>query len=171
MPTSPKWPGKKKAPKDLPRAIEDTGELLNSARSHISTTVLTHPSADQVLEVLKTCRIAHFACHGVSDRSDPSNSGLILQTSAGPGEALEQDRLTVQRVSELRLRRAQIAYLSACSTAENKAARLSDEVIHVVSRFQPAGDSECVDVVKRFYSLVLRGNQLAIKNNEVASAL
>ncbi|KAH7140518.1 CHAT domain-containing protein [Dactylonectria estremocensis] len=183
MPTSPKRPGDKKAPKDLPGAIEEMGKLLNSARSHISTTALTHPSADQVLEVLKTCRIAHFACHGTSDYSDPSNSGLILQKSAGPDEAFEQDRLTVQRVSELRLRSEQIAYLSACSTAENKAARLSDEVIHVVSGFQvagfphvvgclwPAGDSECVGVAKRFYSLVLRGNQSAINNNEVALAL
>ncbi|KAH7114141.1 hypothetical protein B0J13DRAFT_460385, partial [Dactylonectria estremocensis] len=66
---------------------------------------------------------------------------------------------------------AQIAYLSACSTAENKAARLSDEVIHVVSGFQvagfphvvaclwPTGDSECVGVAKRFYFLVFQRNQ------------
>ncbi|KAH7115651.1 CHAT domain-containing protein [Dactylonectria macrodidyma] len=183
MPTSPKGPADKKAPNDLPGVREETEEILNLARCQIHMTVLTHPSADQVLGVLKTCRIAHFACHGTSDYSDPSNSGLILQMSAGPGEALKQDRLTVQRVSELRLRCAQIAYLSACSTAENKAARLSDEVIHVVSGFQvagfphvvgclwPAGDSECVDVAKRFYSLVLRGNQSAINNNEVALAL
>lgn len=48
--------------------------------------------------------------------------------------------------------------------AENKAVRLLDEVIYVVSGFQVAGflqvvgclwlagDSECVDVVKWFYS-------------------
>lgn len=139
MPTSPKGPADKKAPKDLPGVREETEELLNSARSQICMTVLTHPSADQVLGVLKTCRIAHFTYHGTSDYSDPSNSGLILQKSAGPDEAFEQDRLTVQRVSELRLRHTQVAYLSACSTAENKAARLSDEVIHVVSGFQVAG--------------------------------
>lgn len=183
MPTSPKGPGDKKAPKRLPGVEEEMREILNMARSHMRTTVLTHPSADQVLEVLKTCRIAHFACHGTSDYSDPSNSGLILQKSAGPDEALVQDRLTVQRVSDLRLKYAQIVYLSACSTAENKAARLSDEVIHVVSGFQvagfphvvgclwPAGDSECVEVAKRFYSLVLKCNQSVINNNEVASAL
>ncbi|KAH6974920.1 CHAT domain-containing protein [Ilyonectria destructans] len=183
MPTSPKGRAEKRAPKDLPGVREEMEEILNSARSHIRTTVLTHPSADQVLEALKTSRIAHFACHGTSDNSDPSKSSLILQKkSTQPGEASEQDRLTVHRVSELRLRHAQIAYLSACSTAENKAARLSDEVIHVVSGFQvagfphvvgclwPAGDSECVDVAKRFYSLVLQRNQSAI-NNEVASAL
>ncbi|KAL9572093.1 hypothetical protein ACKAV7_003810 [Fusarium commune] len=133
MPTSPKGPGDKKAPKKLPGVEEEMREILNLTRSHMRTTVHTHPSAEQVLEVLKTCRIAHFACHGTSDYSDPSNSGLILQKCTGPDEALVQDRLTVQRVSDLRLRYAQIAYLLACSTAENKAARLSDEVIHVVS--------------------------------------
>ncbi|KAF9768609.1 hypothetical protein IL306_014058 [Fusarium sp. DS 682] len=181
MPTSPKGPNDKKAPKSLRGVEKETQEILILTRPHTSTIALTHPSADQVLEVLETCRIAHFACHGTSDYSDPSNSGLILQKSVGPDEALVQDRLTVQRVSDLRLRYAQIAYLSACSTAENKAAQLSDEVIHVVSGFQvagfphvvgclwPAGDSECVEVSKRFYSLVLKRDQSAI--NEVASAL
>ncbi|KAF9783588.1 hypothetical protein IL306_009168 [Fusarium sp. DS 682] len=183
MPTSPKGPGDKKAPKNLPGVEEEMREILILTHSHMRATVHTHPSADQVLEVLKTCRIAHFACHGISDYSDPSNSGLILQRSTGPDETLVQDRLTVQRVSDLRLRYAQIAYLSACSTAENKAARLSDEAIHVVSGFQvagfphvvgclwPAGDSECVEVAKRFYSLMLQRNQSAINNNGVASAL
>ncbi|KAJ4240578.1 hypothetical protein NW760_000861 [Fusarium oxysporum] len=182
MPTSPKGPDDKKAPKQLPRVEEEMQEILILAQSQTSLTVLTHPSADQVLEVLKTCRIAHFACHGIPDYLDPSNSGLILQKSTGSDESLMQDRLTIQQVSDLRLRYAQIAYLSACSTAENKAARLSDEVIHVVSGFQvagfphvigclwPAGDSECVEVAKRFYSLVLQQNQ-SIINHEVALAL
>ncbi|PNP82363.1 hypothetical protein FNYG_04298 [Fusarium nygamai] len=181
MPTTPKGPNDKRTPKNLPGVAEEMREILNLTRSHMHTTVHTHPSVDQVMDDLKTCRIAHFACHGTSDYSDPSNSGLILQKSAGPDEAVEQDRFTVQRVSDLRLRYAQIAYLSACSTAENKAARLSDEVIHVVSGFQvagfphvvgclwPAGDSECVEVSKRFYSLIMKQNQSAV--NDVASAL
>ncbi|RKK87923.1 hypothetical protein BFJ68_g16991 [Fusarium oxysporum] len=182
MPTSPKGPGDEKAPKEHPRVEEEMREILILTGSHMRTTVYTHPSTDQVLEALKTCRIAHFACHGTSDYSDPSNSGLILEKSTGLDERLVQDRLTVQRVSDLRLRYAQIAYLSACSTAENKAARLSDEVIHVMSGFQvagfphvvgclwPARDSERVEVSKRFYSLVLQRNQ-SITNNKVASAL
>ncbi|EXM15632.1 hypothetical protein FOTG_16030 [Fusarium oxysporum f. sp. vasinfectum 25433] len=182
MPTSPKGPGDEKAPKELPRVEEEMQEILILTRSHMRTTVYTHPSTDQVLQALKTCRIAHFACHGTSDYSDPSNCGLILQKSTGLDERLVQDRLTVQRVSDLRLRYAQIAYLSACCTAENKAARLSDEVIHVMSGFQvagfphvvgclwPAGDSERVEVSKRFYSLVLQRNQ-SVTNNKVASAL
>jgi CHAT domain-containing protein len=139
MPTSPKGPGDKRTPNNLPRVEEEMREILILTRSHMRTIAYTNPSADQVLEVLKTCRIAHFACHRASDYSDPSNSGLILQKSTRPDEALVQDRLTVQQGSDLRLRYSQNAYLSACSTAENKAARLSDKVIHIVSRFQVAG--------------------------------
>ncbi|WZH47126.1 CHAT domain-containing protein [Fusarium acuminatum] len=182
MPTSPKGPTGKK-PRDLPGVEKEADMIFEAACSHLNTTVLTNPSADQVLEVLGKCRIAHFACHGTSESSDPSNSGLILQKSTEPDEVLEQDRLTVYRVSELRLGRTQIAYLSACSTAENKSARLLDEVIHVVSGFQvagfphvvgclwPAGDSECVDIARRFYTSILQQNQPAIQDNKVASTL
>ncbi|KAF4447587.1 hypothetical protein F53441_8882 [Fusarium austroafricanum] len=142
MPTTPKGPNDKKAPKNLPGVEEEMREILNLARPQKRATILMHPSADQVLEVLKTCRIAHFACHGTLDYSDPFNSGLILQKTAGPDEALVQDRLTVQRVSDLRLRYAQIAYLSVGSTAGNKAARLSDEVIHVRGGIEAADSGD-----------------------------
>ncbi|KAH6883524.1 CHAT domain-containing protein [Thelonectria olida] len=184
MPTSPKGSTDKKAPRDLPGVIEEKDKIIEAARDLICTAVVDYPSVDQVLQSLEECRIAHFACHGTSDSSDPSNSGLILQKSSnGPGEAPDQDRLTVHSISELRLRYAQIAYLSACSTAENKAARLSDEVIHVVSGFQvarfphvvgclwPAGDSECVEVARRFYLLILQRSRSVLGDGEVASAL
>jgi CHAT domain-containing protein len=37
------------------------------------------------------------------------------------------------------LKGAKLAYLSACSTAENKIDQLADEVIHLASAFQVAG--------------------------------
>ena len=184
MPTTPRGRSEKNAPKDLPGVIKEKDEIIKAAHDRITTVVLNQPSAEQVLESLETCRIAHFACHGTSDSLDPSNSGLILQKSSNePGEVFEQDRLTAHRIAELQLGHTQIAYLSACSTAENKAARLSDEVIHVVSGFQvagfphvvgclwPAGDSECVEVARRFYSSVLRQSWSATGNGEVAWAL
>ncbi|KAK4119358.1 hypothetical protein N657DRAFT_557307, partial [Parathielavia appendiculata] len=57
-----------------------------------------------------------------------------------------------------------LSYLSACSTAENRANRLSDEAIHVVSGFLvvgfphvvdclwPSNDGVCVEVAGGFYS-------------------
>jgi CHAT domain-containing protein len=127
--------------------------------------------------------MAHFACHGMSNPTDPSSSGLVLQRVATDG-TLEQDHLSVYRISQLRLRHAQIAYLSACSTAENKAARLQDEVIHIVSGFQvagfphvigslwPAGDNECVEVASGFYSSLFRHEGVPeLESRRVAWAL
>jgi CHAT domain-containing protein len=80
---------------------------------------------------------------------------------------LVQDKLTVETISETNLPNAWLAYLSACSTAENKAKRLSDEVIHVASGFLVAGfphvigclwpsnDRVCVEMAKEFYSSLL----------------
>jgi CHAT domain-containing protein len=136
MPTKPRGRSEKNAPKNLPGVMKEKDEIIKAAHDHI-TTVILKPTAEQVLESLKTCRIAHFACHGISDSLDPSNSGLILQKSSNePGEVFEQDRLTAHRIADLQLRHTQIAYLSAC---ENKAVQLSAEVIHVVSGFQVAG--------------------------------
>lgn len=128
MPTTPKGPTDENPPNKLKGVKNEQREIEKAAQDCISTVVLEHPSIHQVIKKLKESRFAHFACHGVSDGSDPSNSGLILQKNGSlPGEAAEQDGLTVSQISDLQLRHAQIAYLSACSTAENRATWLSDE--------------------------------------------
>jgi CHAT domain-containing protein len=168
--------------KELPGVIDEKKRVTDIARCcHLPTKLLDFPSAEQVVDGLKSCCIAHFACHGFTDHSDPSNSGLILQRQEGG--RTEQDRLTAQRVSELDLKNVQVAYLSACSTAENKVARLWDEVIHVVSGFQVAGfphvvgclwpsvDRVCVGVASGFYSSLLQKGATGGGGREVASAL
>ena len=45
--------------------------------------------------------------------------GLILQTARTSTQEPKQDILSVRRVSQAHLSRAEIAYLSACSTAQN----------------------------------------------------
>ena len=59
-----------------------------------------------------------------------------------------------------------MAYLSACSTAENRARTLLDEVTHLASGFQMAGfphvaasmwsteDESCVEMAREFYGRV-----------------
>ncbi len=127
--------------------------------------------------------MAHCACHGSTDHADPSHSGLLLQRPSAAGGAAEQDRLTVHRISELSLARARIAYLSACLTAENEVAWLSDEVIHVVSGFQVTGfphvvgclwpsiDDVCVKVASEFYRLLLRPGATGWEGGAVAAAI
>jgi CHAT domain-containing protein len=83
---------------------------------------------DAVLGALTGSGWAHFACHAVSDPLSPSESRLLLH-----------DRpLAVRDISRLRLQHAELAFLSACSTARGDE-RLADEAVHIASAFQLAG--------------------------------
>ncbi|KAK7574550.1 hypothetical protein V3481_016530 [Fusarium oxysporum f. sp. vasinfectum] len=192
MPTTP--PGGEKTPANLFGVDEEKKTILQLSKEHMSEEVMVQPSVDQVLPCLQHCCIAHFACHGWTEPSDPSKSGLILQRReeirAGNGgnandneDKVVQDRLTVGRISEMKLKHARLAYLSACSTAQNKAEELSDEVIHVVSGFQvagfphvvgclwPAKDRVCVEVASLFYSSLFGQAQSQWKDGKTAWAL
>jgi CHAT domain-containing protein len=81
------------------------------------------------------------------------------------------------------LKHARIAFLSACSTAENKVVGLADEVIHLASGFQVAGfphvigpmwssdDKICVAVATGFYQELLVGGWNETSNRDVSLAL
>jgi hypothetical protein len=75
---------------------------------------------------------------GVSNPVDLSKSGVLLQMIDNTTAEPRIDLLGVRIASEAHLSQARIAYLFACSTAENRATRLIDEVLHVVSGFQVA---------------------------------
>lgn len=77
---------------------------------------------------LRTHAYVHFACHGGQNLRDPSTGALYLRD--GP--------LTVLDVAELDLAHAELAYLSACSTAIGGTA-LPDEAIHLAAALQLSG--------------------------------
>jgi hypothetical protein len=70
----------------------------------------------------------HFACHAHADLATPSNNGLCLH----------DDTLPLPDIIRLHLADAELAYLSACSTAHG-GTRLTDEALHLASAFQMAG--------------------------------
>ncbi|RHZ48891.1 uncharacterized protein CDV56_105798 [Aspergillus thermomutatus] len=155
------------------KAIQDTVSEPHVLQS------LSQPSAKLALQRMKDCSVVHFACHGSSDMTDPSNSYLALQ-----GESdLFPDPLTVQKISESHLGQAWLAYLSACSTAENQVSDLADEALHLASGFQVAGfghtvasmwpshDDTCVHVASIFYRELLINGGLQKGNRGVAAAL
>lgn len=155
--------------------------ILEVLPAHFKSDIQDSPSASQVMQSLKHCNIAHFACHGLTNSRNPSESGLVFQKQDRTGQLI-QDTVTVRNVSELKLEHARLAYLSACSTAENRARRLGDEVIHVVSGFQVAGfahvvgclwpsaDAVCVEVTKAFYGTLFGGDR-NIDDKDIALAL
>ncbi|WP_347177105.1 CHAT domain-containing protein [Parafrankia sp. EAN1pec] len=116
---------------DLPGADAEVAMLQQRFPDRTSTLVGPQATREAVLAALPTAGWAHLACHGSSDPSHPSASRLLLQDH-------RQQPLTVVDVARLRLDDAQLAFLSACSTAR-PGNRLADEAIHLASAFQLAG--------------------------------
>ena len=96
------------------------------------------PSAALVMENIPSSDILHFAGHGHADRLSPFDSSLVLARDD------KQDHLKLRLIWEMDLERAQLVYLSACSTAKNMEQGLADEVVHLASGFQVAGFTNVV---------------------------
>lgn len=110
------------------------------------------------VEHINSCKIFHFAGHGLTNPSDPSKSPLFL-------EDWETEPLTVARLLEINLQKQTpfLAYLSTCGTVQIKRDELIDEGLHLISAFQLAGfqhvvgtlweinDKSCVDMAITTY--------------------
>ncbi|XVV00389.1 CHAT domain-containing protein [Actinosynnema sp. CA-248983] len=159
MPTTPGLPGDGPLPHVLREAealrtlLPDPVTLVEPAPG---TTAPDTPTARRVLDELPQHAIAHFACHGTHDTTDPAASTLLLHDHA-------ESPLTVAHLAPIDLHRAQLAYLSACNTALNKADRFLNEAIHLAAAFHLAGfphvvgtlwsvdDEIAVEFATRFY--------------------
>jgi tetratricopeptide (TPR) repeat protein len=179
----PKTPGEI----DLPGVKDEESRittLVESLRGSHSVHSLRRPSAHTVLDMLKGngpkhFSIAHFACHGMADLTNPSNSFLALR---GDSDSVP-DKLTVKMITEANLGQAWLAYLSACSTAEIKVTDLADEALHIASSFQVAGfghvvaamwpskDAICAQMASVFYQRLLTNREIKKRDMSVASAL
>lgn len=149
---------------DLPGVTDEVAKIIEAAHGAVATEHLAYPTTSAILAQLQggACCMVHFACHGVSDAADPSSSHLVLVHDG------QQDRLSVQDISRTNTR-AQLAYLSACSTADNPAVGLADEAIHIASGFQlagfnhvmaamwPAESRVCTEIAADFYRALFDG--------------
>jgi tetratricopeptide (TPR) repeat protein len=168
--------------KSLPGAGVERESVAQVLGTSAAVEDIEQPTSEVVARRLTQCSIAHFACHGRSDSVDPSNSGLIFARRDENGDIV-QDTLTVHKVSEINLQNARLAYLSACSTAENKSTRLADEAIHVATGFQVAGfphvvgclwpsvDQVCAEIAHSFYTLLTQDGSIDLGNRAIAVAL
>lgn len=147
----------------LTNATVEADRIMEMVKDRGCTvTRLNSPTATEVLEVLPDYHAIHFACHGVSESKNPSNSHLLLRGDPG--------RITVQDISNRNIKNAQIAYLSACCTADNSSVKLANESIHIASGFQlagfshvlgmlwPSSDVACCQVAVEFYRLLFDGD-------------
>lgn len=117
-----------------------------------------NPSRMNVLKELPQCDFVHFACHGVSDSSDPSQSHLLLLDG----------KLTVEDILDTHAIKPALAFLSACSTAQIRHSQSMDECLHIAGSFLMAGfehvigtlwetnDNICQEVACSFYRRLFR---------------
>lgn len=173
MPTTP-------GADDLPRVATESS-FIEDIMSSVNT--LKHPDSATVLGALNEFSIVHFACHGCSDAINPSRSYLAaLQRQ--DGDSLVPDNLTMQTIIDARSSKVWLAYLSACSTAENRESDFTDEALHLASGFQTTGfkntiaamwasdDEICAKVARVFYaSLLSMKSEINDENRAVAVAL
>lgn len=178
-----KWKPLKGALKEINQIVAVTRESSATVEvgydpdSTAPTIILDSPSVTLVLQKLPAYQVIHFACHGVSDAESPSNSHLILlgDSSSAPG------KLTVDAIASMNIEKAQIAYLSACSTADNASIYLADESIHIASGFLlagfshvlaalwPANDEACRLVAVDFYRRLLNTESRGVAGHNAVS--
>ena len=119
------------------------------------------PTADAVIARLPGAGIVHFTCHAASHPSDPSRSQILLHDH-------QENPFTVASLAPVRLERGQLAFLSACETALNAVAELSDESIHLTSAFHLAGYPHVIGtlwpVYDRFAVTVASGFYTRLRN-------
>jgi CHAT domain len=169
MPTTPGIEGRLAVEDEVAAIIQSV-----AVQGHPAT-VIIQPSKQDIVASLPDCTIYHFAGHGRADAVDPAQSVLCL----GRGSPEE---LSVRDLDAQRHPAAQIAYLSACSTAEAANRQLMDENIHLAGAFALAGfpsvvatlwkanDTAAVKVAGEFYRLM--GTQkMLMRGESVARAL
>jgi hypothetical protein len=140
-------------------------------------TVLPDEAAthEAVLGALPGAQWAHFACHGISNAASPSASALLLHDH-------NQRLLTVLDVARLDLAGAELAFLSACSTARTSP-RLADEAIslasafhvagyrHVIGTLWPVNDRQAREMAEMIYAALERDETVATAVHEAARSM
>lgn len=139
--------------------IHELERLCSSMKLQVSK---PSPYKEQVLSALSNCKIFHFAGHGSTHESDPSESLLLLKD-------WETKPLTVASLLKTNLRKQApfLAYLSACGTGQIKLNKFLDEGLHLISAYQLAGfrhvigtlwevnDMSCVEMATTTYNWML----------------
>ncbi|KDQ58317.1 hypothetical protein JAAARDRAFT_192906 [Jaapia argillacea MUCL 33604] len=138
-------------------------ELIKSRAEGVPFVPLIDDGAtmENVLRHMGEATWVHFACHGVQDISNPTNSSLILANGS---------QLKLSTIIDLSLSHAELAFLSACETATGSK-DLSEEAVHlaagmllagyrgVIATMWSIGDVDASRIADGVYSHILMGGK------------
>ena len=142
-------------PDTLPGAQGEI-EVIESTNTAVRTLISAMGTPETVIEGLRDHRFAHFVCHGKLKPGKPFDSLLELH----------KDNLTLLEIVRSQLPAAELAFLSACHTAELTEDSISDEGLHLAAAMQYCGfrsvvgtmwamaDTDGEDLSKHFYKAI-----------------
>lgn len=115
----------------IPGTQDEINRIQQCAKGKIPVCRLVGHEATikNVEEGMRNCSWVHFASHGVQNRSTPTQSALLLAGSS---------QLTLERIIQLNLPHADLAFLSACQTATGDK-KLEEEAVHLAAGMLLAG--------------------------------
>jgi CHAT domain-containing protein len=138
----------------LPGTLDEIVRIEARAKNANITSLLdSQATVKEVLRGMTESHWVHFACHGVQNKTSPTDSSLILANEA---------RLKLSDIIGLALPHSELAFLSACQTATGYEL-LSEEAIHLAAGMLLAGyhgvvatmwsivDREAPQVAEDFY--------------------
>jgi len=89
------------------------------------------PMKSEVLEKIRQYSIAHFTCHGETD-PEPSMSRILLSD-------WQTDCISIGDIAQEKLDHVELAYISACHSANHGDRDLVEEAVHLAASFLLAG--------------------------------
>jgi CHAT domain-containing protein len=121
-------------PKSLPYTLHELRRIQCHIPGHALVALGNPPSTPSasvsaVLHHLTTASIVHFACHGKQNLGNPLESALLLDNGG---------RLSVARIMQHDMHKAQLAFLCACETAMGER-EVPDESMHLGAALLFAG--------------------------------
>jgi CHAT domain-containing protein len=101
--------------------VQMVARIVMSTSASVANDVYASSMVQSVLEQAPSAHILHLACHG-HQHEDPLKSCFALQDG----------RLTISALMDLKLPKAMLAYLSACETAKGDKNQ-PDQAVHLAA--------------------------------------
>jgi hypothetical protein len=111
----------------VPEEVQNISIAASAVGASVTST-RGDATRDDVIGALEPANVAHVACHGIQDGSEPHKSHFYL----GGGT------LSVSELMGVELKHAFFAFLSACETAQGDRTH-TDEVVHLAATMLFAG--------------------------------
>ena len=137
-------------------------QVVKALDTEVASLISTAAIPSTIIDGFHHHRFVHFACHGTLAAGKPFDAGFELHGD---------ERLTLLEIVRSHLPAAELAFLSACHTAEMTEGSIMDEVLHLAAAIQYCGfrsvvgtmwamvDEDGRDLAENFYKALFSNSR------------